>query len=94
MVAPGGDEQEGLADRIPSLTVAFEKKPPDRLAVRRSSRFARRSCRDPHALEGCHKKPDLGRLAGALAALDRDEPAAARDRFRLFGVQCRWPHTR
>jgi len=76
MVAPGGDEQKDLADRIPSLTVAFEKEPPDRLAARRSSRLARRPCRDPRAPERRHEKPHLGRLAGTLAALDRNKPAA------------------
>jgi hypothetical protein len=34
MVASGGDEQQGLADRVPSLAVAFEKEPPDCFAAR------------------------------------------------------------
>ena len=76
MVAPRGDEQEGLADPIPSRTVAFEKEAPDCFAARRSSRLARRSCQDLRALERGHKKPHLGRLAGALTALVRDKPAA------------------
>jgi hypothetical protein len=93
MVAPGGDEQEGLTNRIPSFTVAFEKEPPDCLATRRSSRFTRRPYRDPRALKRGYEKPYLGRLAGALPTFDRNEPAARR-RFRLFGVQRRWPQTR
>ena len=88
MVAPGGNEQESLADRIPSLAVAFEKEPPDRFATRRSSRLARGSCRDPRTPERRHEKAHLGRLAGALAALDRDKPAAR------HWVQRRWPQTR
>jgi hypothetical protein len=93
VVAPGGREQEGLSDRIPSLTFAFEKESADRLPARRSPRLARRSCRDSSTLEGRHEKPNLGRLTGALTALDRNKPAARR-RFRLLGVQCRWPQTR
>jgi hypothetical protein len=34
MVAPRGDEQEGLADTTPSRAVAFEKEPPDCFAAR------------------------------------------------------------
>jgi hypothetical protein len=34
MVAPPGYQQEGLADSIPPLAIAFENEPPDRLATR------------------------------------------------------------
>jgi hypothetical protein len=33
MVAAGGNQQQGLADHIPSIAVAFEKEPPDCLAA-------------------------------------------------------------
>ena len=88
MIAPGGNEQESLTGRIPAIAVALEKEPPDCFAARRSSRLARRPCRDPRSFKRCHEKPDLGRLACALAALDRDKPAA-RSQFRPLGVQCR-----
>ena len=93
MVAPGGNEQEGLADRIPSLACAFKKEAPDRLTTGRSSRLARRLCRDPRALERRHEKAHLSRLTSALPALDRDKPAA-RHGFRLLTLQRRWPQTR
>ena len=93
MVAPGGEQQQSLAERIPSLAVAFEKEAPNGLAARRSSRFARRPCRDPRAPERRHEKLHLGRFADAFAALDRDKPAA-RHEFSVVEVQCRWPQTR
>ena len=83
MVAPSGNQQQGLADRIPAIAVALEKELPDRLAARRSSRLARRPRWDLRSFKRCHEKPHLGRLAYALAALDRDKSAA---RHR---VQCR-----
>src|SRR6516165_5825442 len=75
VVVAGGDEQQGLADRVPALTLAFEQQSPDRLAARRASRLARLPYRDSSPLQRRHQPPDLRRLAGALAALNRDEPA-------------------
>ena len=88
MVAPSGNQQQGLADRIPTIAVALKQELPDRLAARRSARLARRPRWDPRSFKRCHEKPHLGRLACALAALDRDKPPA---RHR---IQRRWPQTR
>jgi hypothetical protein len=93
MIASGGSEQKGLGDRIPSLAFAFEKESADSLRARRSPRLAGRFCRDPSTLEGRHEKLNLSCLTGALAALDRNKPAARRG-FRPMEVQCRWPQTR
>jgi hypothetical protein len=76
MIAPRRHEQQGLADRIPALSGAFEKKPSDRFGVQRSTGLARPSRRDAGALERREKQPRLGRFAGAFAALDRNKAAA------------------
>src|SRR5262249_40609298 len=55
MVASRGNQQERLTDRIPSIAVAFEKEPADRLGTGRSSRLACRLCRDAPMLERCHQ---------------------------------------
>src|SRR6266851_8240630 len=75
MVAPGGDEQQGFTDRIPALAFAFEQQSPDRLGARRSSGLACSTSCYPRPPERCNEQPDLGRFAGAFAALDGDEPA-------------------
>jgi hypothetical protein len=76
MIAPGGHEQQGFADCIPALSVAFEKEPSDPFGVWRSTGLARPSRRDPGALEHREKQPRLRRFAGAFTALDRNKAAA------------------
>jgi len=93
MIAPGGDQQQGLPDRIPALALAFEQQSPDRFRTRRSAGLAGRASRNPRPRECGDEQPDLGRLAGALAPLDGDEPAPCRRSVPL-GVQRRWPQTR
>jgi hypothetical protein len=88
MIAPRRYQQQGFADGVPARSIAFEEEPPDRFGVWRSAGLARSLRRDPRAFESCQKQPRLGRFAGALAALDRDEPAAGNR------AQCRWPQTR
>jgi hypothetical protein len=88
MIAPRRHQQQGFVDRIPAFTVAFEEEPPDRFGIWRSAGLARSLRPDPRAFERCQKQPRLGRFAGALAALDGDEPAAGNR------AQCRWPQTR
>jgi hypothetical protein len=76
MIAPRRHEQQGFADRIPTLSVAFEEEPPDRFGVCRPAWLSRSPRRDPSAFECCEKQPRLSRFAGALAALDRNKAAA------------------
>src|SRR5215472_4638664 len=89
MVVTGGDEQQGLADRVPALTLPFEQQSSDRLAAGRAPGLARLPYRDSSALQRRRQQPDLRRLASALTALDSDEPAPdlchprSRDRMRL-----------
>src|ERR1041384_2854445 len=85
MLAPRRVEQESFADRVPALLGAFEQQSPDRLGSLRATRLACAFGRDSGARQGRHQEIELGRLAGPLPALDRDE-AAARRRPRF--AQC------
>ena len=80
MLASRRVEQKGLADRVPALLGAFEQQPPDRLRPLRAAGLARALGRDAGARQGRHEEIELGRLAGPLPALDRDEAAASRSR--------------
>jgi len=83
MVTPRRTEQQSLADRVPTLGLAFQQQAPDRLSSRRAAGLAGALGADAGALQ-CRDKPfRLGRFAGALAALDSDKAAAL---YRLFGI--------
>ncbi len=76
MVAPGGGEQERLAERVPAFGLAFEEEPADRLGAGGAARLAGGERGDAGAAERADQQGRLGRFARPLAALDRHEPAA------------------
>jgi hypothetical protein len=77
MGAPRRHHEERLADRIPARGIALNEELADVLGGGRAARLARRQRVDPRARERGDEPRDLRRLAGALAALDSNEAAAA-----------------
>ena len=73
MVAPRRVDEKRLGERIPTAGIAADEKLSDLLRARRAARLARRSDRYSLFLQPIDEKAQLGRLAGAFAAFDRQE---------------------
>ena len=82
MIAAGGIEQQNLGNSIPAFRGAFEQQLADRFRPGRAARLARALNRDAGPFQRRREKPGLRRFAGALAAFDRNEPAAFQPRIR------------
>src|SRR5439155_22635762 len=73
---------------VPALGRAFEQQPADCLGAGRPARLAAFLRGDPGAHQRLDQERDLGRLADALAAFDRNQASAFAQR-RLPQIQ--WP---
>src|SRR6185312_5358347 len=93
VVAPGGDNQQGLAQRIPTLRIAFDQQLADLFGARRTAGLTRRDHRNAGAVQSLEEEAELGRFARALAAYSpgvfgshvsiKPEPVAVRQTLGL-----------
>jgi hypothetical protein len=83
MVTPRRTEQQSLADRVPTLGLAFQQQAPDRLGSRRAAGLAGALGADAARCNAANKPFAWVDFAGALAALDSDKAAAL---YRLVGI--------
>src|SRR5258707_1794538 len=74
-------------------TTLFRSELADLLGAGRAARLARAQRRGPGAAERCGEAGDLRRLAGALAAFERDEAAARRGGSHFFAPKRSEEHT-
>ena len=87
MVAPRRRYQQRFADRVPALRLALDQQFADCLGAGSAAGLARCQRRDPGAVQRLDEKAKLSGLAGALAALEGDEAAAA----QCLAPQIRYP---
>jgi hypothetical protein len=73
MIAARGVDEKRLGERVPAAGIAADEKLSDLLRARRAARLARRRDRYSLFLQPIDEKAQLGRLAGAFAAFDRQE---------------------
>jgi hypothetical protein len=77
MIAARGHHQERLGLGVPALRIALDEQPADLLRSRRAAGLACAERRMPGLTKSLDKEAGLGGFTGALAALERDEAAAA-----------------
>ena len=75
MVGAGGGEEQGLGLGSPAVVAAFEQQLADRLGAGASAGLAGLDHLEAAAAQRLGERPELGRLAGPLAALEADEAA-------------------
>jgi hypothetical protein len=73
MVAARRVDEERLGERVPPAGIAADEEFADILGPGRAARLARRRDRYSLLLQPLDEKAQLGRLAGAFAAFDRQE---------------------
>ena len=72
------EQEQDLGQRQPTLGRTLEQQGADLLGPRRAAWLAGHQHVDAGAAQGAGEALDLGRLAGALAAFERDQPPAPR----------------
>src|SRR5580700_9009586 len=78
MIGARREHHQRLDERLPALGRAFDHELADILRARRAAGLARNDRLDAMPLQFSRQQTRLCRFAGALAAFERDEPAAFR----------------
>ncbi len=81
MVDPGGGKQQGFAHRAEIARLAGQNQTAQFLGERRAARLARDHDLPHMVAQPRGETTDLGRLAGAFAAFESDEPTVAQGRL-------------